>query len=172
MLVNCVAYEDGRRLADIELREIHSYLARPRCFVWVALKDATETELEQMREEFDLHPLAVEDARHGHQRPKIEEYGDSLFLVLQMIEMDASGGLKLGELDLFVGPNYVLSVRSRTQEGFAGVRARCEREPHLLFLAQDDSPGGLDQALERRLRGCRFELCFQKHGPIVQGQGL
>src|SRR5947209_3955986 len=87
MLVNCVAYEDGRKLTDIELRDIHRYVARPGCFVWVALKDATEAELETMREEFGLHELAVEDARHGHQRPKIEEYGDSLFIVLHTVEV-------------------------------------------------------------------------------------
>ena len=69
MLVNCVAYEDGRKLTEIDKREIRGYLARPGCFVWVALKDAAEAELAEMQEEFDLHPLAVEDARHGHQRP-------------------------------------------------------------------------------------------------------
>jgi magnesium transporter len=131
MLVNCVAYEEGRKLADIELREIHVYLARPGCFVWVALKDATEAELEAMREEFDLHPLAVEDARHGHQRPKIEEYGDQLFVVLHTVEVTGDE-LSAGELNVFVGRNFVLSVRSRTERGFQDVRARAEREPDLL----------------------------------------
>jgi magnesium transporter len=131
MLVNCVAYEDGRKLADIDLREIHRYLVRPGCFVWVALKDATEAELEQMREEFDLHPLAVEDASHGHQRPKIEEYGDQLFVVLHTVEV-AGDELNVGEVDIFVGRNFVLSVRSRTERGFLDVRARAEREPDLL----------------------------------------
>jgi len=131
MLVNCVAYEDGRRLADIDFREIHSYLARPATFVWVALKDATEAELEQMREEFDLHPLAVEDASHGHQRPKIEEYGDQLFVVMHTVEL-AGDELNAGEVDVFVGRNFVLSVRSRTERGFQDVRARAEREPDLL----------------------------------------
>jgi magnesium transporter len=131
MLVNCVAYQDGRKLADLDLREIHSYLARPGCFVWVALKDATEAELEQMREEFDLHPLAVEDARHGHQRPKIEEYGDQLFVVVNTVEL-AGDELKIGEMDIFVGRNFVLSVRQRTERGFQEVRARAEREPELL----------------------------------------
>jgi magnesium transporter len=131
MLVNCVAYEDGRKLADIDLREIHSYLARPRCFVWVALKDAAEAELEQMRVEFDLHPLAVEDARHGHQRPKIEEYGDQLFVVLHTVEV-AGDELNVGEVAIFVARNFVLSVRSRTERGFQDVRARAEREPELL----------------------------------------
>ena len=131
MLINCVAYEEGRKLADIDKREISDYLARPGCFVWVALLDATEAELEEMREEFDLHELAVEDARVGHQRPKIEEYGNSLFVVLRTIEV-AGDELKLGEVDIFAGPNYVLSVRHATERGFKEVRARCEREPELL----------------------------------------
>ena len=131
MLVNCVAYQEGRKLADIDKREISSYLARPDCFVWVALKDATDEELEEMREEFDLHELAVEDARHGHQRPKIEEYGNSLFVVLNTI--DAAGDeFRIGEIDIFVGRNYVLSVRQRTEQTLLGVRARAEREPELL----------------------------------------
>ena len=61
MLINCVAYENGSRLADLQAEEISDYLARPGCFVWVALRDATEQELDQMKEEFDLHELAAED---------------------------------------------------------------------------------------------------------------
>jgi magnesium transporter len=131
MLVNCVVYQDGRKLADIDKHEIRNYLARPGCFVWVALKDATEAELAEMQEEFDLHPLAVEDARHGHQRPKLDEYGNSLFVVLNTIEV-AGDELRVGELDIFVGRNYVLSIRRGTEHGFQDVRARCEREPELL----------------------------------------
>jgi magnesium transporter len=106
-------------------------VSRPDCFVWVALRDATEGELAEMQEEFDLHPLAVEDAGHGHQRPKVEEYGNSLFAVIQTVEQDGEK-LRVGELDVFVGGNYVLSVRQRSERGFADVRARCEREPELL----------------------------------------
>ena len=131
MLVNCVVYQDGKRLTEITPREIHDYVCRPDCFVWVALRDATDTELAEMQEEFDLHPLAVEDARHGHQRPKIEEYGDSLFAVIQTIEPEGND-LRVGEVDVFVARNYVLTVRHRTERGFAEVRARCEREPELL----------------------------------------
>ena len=87
MLITCVAYEEGRKLADIRPEAISEYLARPGCFVWVALKDATPEELETMRVEFDLHELAVEDARHGHQRPKIEEYGDTVFAVVHTVEL-------------------------------------------------------------------------------------
>jgi magnesium transporter len=131
MLVNCVVYQEGKRLADIQQREIKSYLSRPDCFVWVALRDADAAELALMQEEFDLHELAVEDARHGHQRPKIEEYGDSLFAVLHTIEV-VGEELKVGEMDIFVGRNYVLSARQKSERGFTDVRARCEREPELL----------------------------------------
>src|SRR5437763_8789896 len=131
MLINCVAYEEGRKLADIDKRDIRNYLQRPGCFVWVALRDATEEELSEMQDEFDLHPLAVEDARHGHQRPKIEEYGDLLFVVVNTVDV-VGDELKIGEVDIFVGRNYVLSVRQHSEQGFLGVRARAEREPELL----------------------------------------
>jgi magnesium transporter len=84
-----------------------------------------------MREEFDFHALAAEDAWHSHQRPKIEEYGDSIFAAMHLVEMDGDQ-LQVGEVDVFVGVNYVLSVRNRSLQGFLGVRSRCEREPHLL----------------------------------------
>jgi magnesium transporter len=131
MLINCAAYENGKKLADIRRDEIHNYLGRPGRFVWVALKDATPEELAEMKEQFGLHELAVEDAQHGHQRPKIEEYGDSLFAVLNTIEPDGEE-LRVGEVDIFVGRDYVLSARNRAQQGFASVRQRSEREPHLL----------------------------------------
>jgi magnesium transporter len=131
MLVNCVAYQEGTKLSDIPKEAISDYVKRPDCFVWVALKDPTQAELEEMRDEFGLHELAVEDARHGHQRPKIEEYGNSLFAVLQTIEIKEDE-LQVGEVDVFVGPNYILSVRLHSERGFSEVRARCEREPHLL----------------------------------------
>jgi magnesium transporter len=132
MLINCVAYQDGQKLADIDKRQISDYLKKPGCFVWVALADPTQDELAEMQEEFGLHELAVEDARHGHQRPKIEEYGDSLFVVLHTVAFAPTDEIKVGEVDIFVGRNYVLSVRSRTERGFKEVRARAERDPELL----------------------------------------
>ncbi len=131
MIINCVAYQDGSKLADITTEAISDYVGRPDCFVWVALRDATDAELEEMRVEFDLHPLAVEDARHGHQRPKIEEYGDSVFAVMHLLELD-HGELQGGEVAVFVGKNYVLSVRNHSLQNFLGVRERCEKDPHLL----------------------------------------
>ena len=132
MLINCVAYQEGRKLADIPIADISDYVGRPDCFVWVALRDADNAELAEMQQEFDLHELAVEDAHHGHQRPKIEEYGDSLFAVMHMPYFDETGSLAVGEVSIFVGANYVLSVRNRSRHDFLGVRRRCEREPHLL----------------------------------------
>lgn len=131
MLINCVAYQDGRKLADVATEDISEWVKRPDCFVWVALRDATDAELRKMQEEFGLHELAVEDAHNGHQRPKIEEYGDTLFVVMKLLEMQ-KGEVHLGEVAIFVGANFVLSVRNGSQQHFLGVRERCEREPHLL----------------------------------------
>ncbi len=131
MLINCAVYKDGKKLSDITIEEISDYVSQSDCFVWVALKDADPDELTKMQLEFNLHELAVEDARHGHQRPKIDEYGDELFAVLHLVEL-VGDTLSIGEVDIFVGRNYVLSARNRAQAGFLGVRARCEREPNLL----------------------------------------
>jgi magnesium transporter len=131
MLISCVAYQDGTKLGDVPVAQIPEYVNRPHCFVWVALQDPTADELAQMQKAFDLHPLAVEDALVGHQRPKVEEYGDSLFAVLHLVE-PAEREYRVGELAIFAGAHYVLSARSRSQKGFSEVRARCEREPKLL----------------------------------------
>ncbi len=132
MLINCAAYEGGRKLGDIPLKDISDYLARPECFVWVALKDPDAGEMDAMKEEFGLHALAIEDVMNGRQRPKIEEYGGTLFAVLHTIEIGEDGELAMGQVNVFAGPNFVLSVRHRTLQGFQDVRARCEREPELL----------------------------------------
>lgn len=131
MLLNCVVYQEGRVLAEISAAQISAYAKRPEYLVWVALRDPDAAELEQMQRNFDLHELAVEDAHHGHQRPKIEEYGDSLFVVLHTLEK-RDGLIHTGEVNIFVGSNYVLSVRNRSERGFEGVRRRSEREPELL----------------------------------------
>lgn len=134
MLINCVAYQDGKKLADIAVEDISDYVEKPETFVWVALRDAEPQELAAMQHEFGLHELAVEDASRGHQRPKIEEYGDSLFVVVKTIECH-DGDVAVGEVDIFVGQNYVLSSRDgSSQHGFQSVRARAEKEPHMLRL--------------------------------------
>ena len=131
MLVNCAVYQDGTKLKEIPQQDIKTWVSRPDCFVWVALHDPEPRELRDMQTEFDLHELAVEDAGRGHQRSKIEEYGDTLFVVLHMLAA-GEDELCIGELDIFVGRNFLLSIRNRSEKGFAEVRARCEREPQLL----------------------------------------
>lgn len=130
MLINCASYLNGKKIADIEIEHISDYLANKDSFVWVALLDPTVDEIMKMKEEFDLHPLAVEDALTGHQRPKIEEYGNSLFAVIQVLKYDDD--ISVGELDIFAASDYVLSVRNRSDVTFLGVRERCEQEPLLL----------------------------------------
>src|SRR5260221_4006439 len=77
MLINCAAYQDGKKLGDIAPEDISKYVSRPECFVWVAMKDPRPSELASMQHEIYLHELAVRDERHRHQRPKIAEYRDS-----------------------------------------------------------------------------------------------
>src|SRR5262245_36568288 len=131
MIVNCVAYDRGQKLSDIPLSEVRSHLERRDCFVWVALKDPEPAELAALQEEFGLHELAIEDAQKGHQRPKIDEYGSALFVVAHLLE-PGGDGLHSGEIAIFVGPQYIVSVRRDAQLGFTDVRRRCEQEPELL----------------------------------------
>ena len=131
MLINSAAYEDGQRIAEPGVQEFDAYTARPGCFVWVALRDPSADELDQMRLAFDLHELAIEDARNGRQRPKLDEYGEALFVVMQLIERSGDE-LAVGQVAVFVGENYVVSARGHSSQHFLGVRERCEREPHLL----------------------------------------
>ena len=133
MLINCAVYQEGQKLSDIPVEDISNWLAKPGCLTWVALRDASLIEMTQMQEEFDLHPLAIEDATHGHQRPKIEEYGDTVFVVMHLLEVHQDE-IKVSEVAIFVGPNFVLSVRNGSKQDFLGVRERCEREPELLKL--------------------------------------
>jgi magnesium transporter len=132
MLINCVLYQDGKKVRDVPLDSESCWKdVGDTGFVWVALKDATQAELASVQRHFGLHELAVEDARHGHQQPKIEEYGDSIFFVVHLLEL-VDDKINCGEVDIFVGPNYVVSIRNRSEQGFLGVRERAEREPQML----------------------------------------
>jgi len=134
MLINCVAYRDGLKLADITTEEISDYLEKEDVFVWVALKDPSDQELSDMQREFNLHDLAIEDVRHNNQRPKKEEYGDVLFSVANLITRLPDKELQIGELDIFTGKKFILSIRKNSPQDLLGVRDRCEHEPYLLKL--------------------------------------
>ena len=131
MLVNCVAYTKGKKFADIPVADISEQIKKPDTFVWVGLKDPTPDELAALQEEFDLHDLAIEDALKGDQVPKLEEYGASIFVVMHTVEKSGDE-LRVGDLAVFVGPQFLVSVRTRSEQGFADVRRRTELEPELL----------------------------------------
>ncbi|MBS0431131.1 MAG: magnesium and cobalt transport protein CorA [Proteobacteria bacterium] len=134
MIANCVGYDaQGKRLADITLDEISDVLAKPDAFVWVGLVEPDEPLLEKMQEEFGLHELAIEDAHSAHQRPKIEAYGDSLFIVVQTAQL-LGGNIAFGETHIFLGPRYLLTVRHGASLSYAPARRTCEHTPdHLAF---------------------------------------
>ncbi|MBW8844376.1 MAG: magnesium and cobalt transport protein CorA [Burkholderiales bacterium] len=132
MLINSAVYDDGRIVAEPGLEGVSEALERQSGFVWIALRDPGDDELNLLQRELNLPPLAVEDARKGHQRPKVEEYGDMLFAAMHLLEAGPEGDLQVGEVHVFVGPRFIVSVRHNSQQGFLGVRGRAEREPHLL----------------------------------------
>ena len=169
MVVNCVAYHRGQKLADIPLTEVRTHLERRDCFVWVALKDPEADELAALQQEFALHELAIEDAQKGHQRPKIEEYGSSLFVVMHLIE-PVGTELQTGEVAIFVGPQYIVSVRRDAQVGFTEVRRRCE-----LWRASRQLAAGHHHALQeprepRRPRESRIAVGHERHYLLARGE--
>ncbi|MFN2399073.1 MAG: magnesium/cobalt transporter CorA [Gemmatimonadaceae bacterium] len=132
-LIDCAAYSHGRRVADVEIADISEALKNEDWFVWVGLFEPDEELLREVQNEFGLHDLAVEDAHLAHQRPKIEQYEDSLFLVLRTVQMSGNPRhIDFGETHLFVGPRYVVSVRHGSLRSHVGLRARCEASPNLL----------------------------------------
>ena len=132
-VVNSVAYAEGRRVGDVAIPDISEVLKRPDVFVWLGLHDPSPDLLQEIQKEFGLHDLAVEDARLAHQRPKLEQYGDSIFVVLRpAILTSDQQRIELGETHLFVGPRYVVSIRHGDTPGYAAVRTRCESTPALL----------------------------------------
>jgi magnesium transporter len=131
MYVNCAAYRKGQRIGEITVEQISNLLAEPETFVWLALADPEPEELAKIQEEFNLHDLAIEDARSAHQRPKLEEYGGSLFVVLHTVEL-REGTVHFGETHLFVGGQFLISIRHGSTVGYGRVRARCESTPPLL----------------------------------------
>jgi len=131
MVVDCAVYAEGRRIATIPIEDISEALERPGQWVWVGLHEPDEPLLRQVQAEFSLHDLAVEDALSAHQRPKLEEYGQCLFVVLRTAQMEDER-IALGETHIFVGARYVVSVRHGSTVAYTEVRKRAESSPHLL----------------------------------------
>lgn len=136
-IVNCAAYLDGRRVANVEINNIADVLQHPNQFLWVGLHEPGEQILEQFQKQLNLHDLAIEDAHNAHQRPKIESYGDTLFIVLRTAQMnELHHRIDFGETHFFVGSHFLITVRHGSSISYADVRARCESTPHLLRKGQ------------------------------------
>lgn len=132
-VINCVAYRNGYRLPPFPLDDISDSLKEPGHFVWIGLHEPDDVLLNKMQEEFGLHELAMEDARSPHQRPKMETYGESLFVVAKTAQLHENT-IVFGETHLFAGKNYLISLRHGASKSYAGVRKRCEENPQRLAL--------------------------------------
>ena len=133
-VINCAVYDRHGKRRDITLDAISDALAiDDGSFVWVGLYEPEDALLDKLQEEFGLHDLAVEDAQHAHQRPKIEAYGNSLFVAVHTAQT-VDDKIRFGETHAFLGPRYLVTVRHGASLSYAPVRARVEREPELLAL--------------------------------------
>lgn len=135
-VVNCAAYSQGRRTTQVALNEVHEVLKETNQFVWIGLHEPSEEILAQVQYEFGLHDLAIEDAHTAHQRPKIEMYGNSLFVVLRTAQINTSKHTEFGETHFFIGENFIVTIRHGSSVSYSDVRARCESTPHLLSKGQ------------------------------------
>ena len=130
-IVNCSVYQKGKKLNDLSLDAISDVLQEPDTFVWVGLLEPDPSLMRKIQEEFGLHELAVEDAQKAHQRPKLKEYGDTLFVVLHTAAL-AGDEIQFGETHVFVGRRFVITVRHGPSTGYAKVRERVESMPDRL----------------------------------------
>ena len=149
MIVDCAVYGKGRRLdrpkAVTGLREEAGAVGG---FAWVGLVEPTAGEFEAVTSEFDLHELAVEDAVSAHQRPKLEVYDETLFLVLKTVRyLETEEHVEIGEVMLFVGPDFLITVRHGEAGGLGNVREQLELQPELLAFG----PGAATYAIVDRI---------------------
>jgi len=135
-IVAAGVYVDGRRVANIAIDEASSWRNRPGHVVWIGLHEPDIALLAGVQRQFELHDLAIEDANHAHQRPKIEQYGDALFIVARTAQL-VDGNIAFGETHLFVGEGYLVSVRHGASTSYAPVRERCESCPRALARGED-----------------------------------
>jgi magnesium transporter len=134
VIVDSALYVDGvRQPGTFDPRHADEALGDPDCFAWVGLFEPTRTEFAAVRDAFHLHELAVEDALKAHQRPKLERYGDSLFMVLKTARyLDDAEDVEFGEIQLFVGQGFVVVVRHGLPSKLVSVRAELEHDQSML----------------------------------------
>ncbi|MEU0271314.1 magnesium and cobalt transport protein CorA [Streptomyces sp. NPDC006307] len=139
-IVQASVYRDGRKVASLTtLAETFRRLREePEGMAWIGLHRPSEAELLSLAAEFDLHELAVEDAMEAHQRPKLERYGDTLFVVLRAARyLDAQEEVDFGELHIFIGTDFLITVRHGAAPDLSSVRRRMEETPELLALGPE-----------------------------------
>jgi magnesium transporter len=132
-IVNCVAYRKGIRLDTFPIDDISEIIKQPDVFLWIGLHEPDDALLGKVQEEFGLHELAMEDARAAHQRPKLEPYGESLFIVAKTAILNENE-IVFGETHLFAGKNYLITLRHGASKSYSTVRADCEKNPQRLAL--------------------------------------
>ncbi|UYM05019.1 magnesium/cobalt transporter CorA [Solicola gregarius] len=137
MIIDCAVYRKGRRVAETtssdELDDLVTSMAENDDFIWVGIHDPTQEEFDRIGKALDLHPLAIEDAIHAHQRPKIEPYSGHLFIVLKTVwYTDESDAVDTGEINAFLGSNYLVTVRHGKGQALAAVRHAAEFKHELL----------------------------------------
>ena len=139
MIVDNAIYVDGRRVAEpSSLQETHESVRRQGGLAWIVLHEPTQEEFSSVAGEFGLHPLAVEDAVKAHQRPKLERYDGTLFVVLRPARyVDETETVEFGEVHVFVGEDFVVTVRHGEASGLGRVRDRLEGDPELLRLGPE-----------------------------------
>ena len=133
MIVNCVAYRGGKSLGNVPVDDISEILKEAGTFVWLGVHEPDTLLLRKIQEEFSLHDLAIEDALHAHQRPKLEAYADSLFIVVETAQL-VNHEVQFGETHLFVGLNFIITIRHGSSISYAPVRHKCETSPLRLGL--------------------------------------
>lgn len=133
-VINCARYDGRGQRHALDLDAISDVLAKDDDgFVWLGLYEPDDTVLDKLQEEFGLHDLAIEDAHKAHQRPKIEAYGNSLFIAVNTAQVIGER-IVYGETHAFLGPRFLITVRHGASLSYAPVRTRVEREPELLAL--------------------------------------
>jgi magnesium transporter len=134
VIVDCAVYEEGQRLdGAVTLGEAYEACGRPGTFVWIGFYEPTEEEFESIQREFNLHELAVEDAIKAHQRPKLEVYDDTVFIVLKTARyVDSDEVVDFGEILIFLGEGFIITVRHGKASELREVRERLEADPEAL----------------------------------------
>jgi magnesium transporter len=135
-LVASGVYANGRRLFDLPIEQAGEWSRRPGHVVWIGLHEPSDELLRRVQAQLGLHDLAIEDARKAHQRPKVEQYGDALFVVARTAQMRGPE-IAFGETHIFVGRGYVVTVRHGASVSYTRVRGRCESSPTMLAHGED-----------------------------------